>query len=250
METLPNLILGSFAGGPGVFTPASISNLYLWLDADDASTFTYSSGTVVSQWNDKSGNGYHATQATVSKQPSRVTSPSIGVDFDGTNDVLGTSATYDGAAFTQFSVVRDFNTAPGGANTIIGAGTGGTDIYFPYMAVNDWYFQVNTNWGVVTVTPPSGLFNVEVRYNGGGATNADRMKARIDGSDRTLSYSGTIPTTLSRAGQTTAVGAYNLTPALPFPGIISELITYNKVLNNTELGQVRDYLSAKWGITA
>jgi len=245
-----NTITGVIASTGPSFSPASISNLYLWLDASDTSTFTYSSGAVVSQWNDKSGNSFNASQATVSKQPSRVTSPSTGVDFDGSNDVLGTSATYNGSVFTQFSVVRDFNSAPGGANTIIGPGSGGTDIYFPYMSINDWYFQVGANYGVVNVTPPSGLFNVEVRYNGAGATNADRMKARINGSDRTLAFTGTIPATLSRSGQTTAVGAFNLTPTLPFPGILSELITYNKVLTNQELTDVRTYLNTKWGITA
>jgi hypothetical protein len=246
-----NIVAGTLSvSTPPPFVPTDISNLYLWLDADDASTFTYSSGTVISQWNDKSGNGYHATQATVSKQPSRVTSPSIGVDFDGSNDVLSTTATYNGAAFTQFSVVRNFDSAPGGFNTIIGKGSGGDSIYWPYMSVNDWYFQVNANWGTVNVTPPAGLFNLELRYDGGGATNADKMKGRISGSDRTLAFTGTIPATLSRAGQTTAVGAFDFTPALPFPGILSELITYNKVLNNTELTQVRNYLSTKWGITA
>ena len=37
----------------------------------DANTFTYSSGSVVSQWSDKSGNTRHATQGTVSQQPTR-----------------------------------------------------------------------------------------------------------------------------------------------------------------------------------
>ena len=36
--------------------PTSIANCQFWFDAADASTFTFSSGTVVSAWNDKSGN--------------------------------------------------------------------------------------------------------------------------------------------------------------------------------------------------
>ena len=38
------------------------SDLLLWLDADDNTTITHSSNAV-SQWNDKSGNGNHATQS-------------------------------------------------------------------------------------------------------------------------------------------------------------------------------------------
>ena len=242
-------IIGILASArPPAFTPTDISNLYLWLDADDASTFTYSSGSVISQWNDKSGNGYHAYQATVANQPSRVSSPSIGVDFDGSNDVLSTTASFNGSAFTQFNVVRDFD--PPSGDVLFGGGSGGDDIYWPYVSGGQFYFQVNANYGVVNLTQPTGLYEQETRYDGAGATNADKMKARINGSDRTLSFTGTIPATISRSGQTTAIGAYNFTPVLPFDGILSESITYNKVLTAPELTQVRDYLSAKWSITA
>ena len=52
-----------FAG----FDPLSLSPA-LWLDASDTSTITASSGAV-SQWNDKSGNGRHVSQATGTNQP-------------------------------------------------------------------------------------------------------------------------------------------------------------------------------------
>ena len=40
-----------------VFTPTSIPNCQLWMDAADITTMTIASGSI-SQWNDKSGNGY------------------------------------------------------------------------------------------------------------------------------------------------------------------------------------------------
>jgi hypothetical protein len=49
------------------FTPTSSS--LLWLDASDETTITKDSDGLVSQWNDKSGNGHHATQSTPSNQP-------------------------------------------------------------------------------------------------------------------------------------------------------------------------------------
>ena len=48
------------------FTPASIANCGIWLDANDASTFTFSSGSTVSAWRDKSGNGRHTQTAAAS----------------------------------------------------------------------------------------------------------------------------------------------------------------------------------------
>src|ERR1700748_1258223 len=50
------------------FNPSDIAGLTLWLDASDSSTLTLN-GTNVSQWNDKSGNGNNATQATMVSQP-------------------------------------------------------------------------------------------------------------------------------------------------------------------------------------
>ena len=50
------------------FTPASLSGLTLWYDPSDAATITESGGAV-SQVDDKSGNDYHATQATGASQP-------------------------------------------------------------------------------------------------------------------------------------------------------------------------------------
>ena len=42
------------------FSPSDLSNNNLWLDASDSASITHSSNAV-SQWNDKSGNNYHAT---------------------------------------------------------------------------------------------------------------------------------------------------------------------------------------------
>lgn len=48
-----------------LWTPAvfSKSELLIWLDASDLGTIT-SASSLVSQWNDKSGNGVHVSEAT------------------------------------------------------------------------------------------------------------------------------------------------------------------------------------------
>jgi hypothetical protein len=57
-----NVFLNSkYASG---FSPQVIPGLALWLDAADQSTFTFSSGSNISQWNDKSGNGRNAIAET------------------------------------------------------------------------------------------------------------------------------------------------------------------------------------------
>ena len=57
-----------------IVDPRNIANLGLWLDAADASTFTFGTGTQVSQWDDKSGNSRHATQSTAASRPVRTAS--------------------------------------------------------------------------------------------------------------------------------------------------------------------------------
>ena len=50
------------------FNPTSIPGCLMWVDATDSTTLTFS-GTNVSQWNDKSGNGYNFTQPDTGRYP-------------------------------------------------------------------------------------------------------------------------------------------------------------------------------------
>lgn len=55
--------------GRKLWTPAALGLLLaLWLDANDSSTITLN-GFTVSEWQDKSGNNRHASQATVGSRP-------------------------------------------------------------------------------------------------------------------------------------------------------------------------------------
>jgi hypothetical protein len=55
--------------GRKLWTPAALGSLLaLWLDADDSSTITLN-GSTVSQWDDKSGNNFHLSQANAALQP-------------------------------------------------------------------------------------------------------------------------------------------------------------------------------------
>jgi len=71
------------------FTPLSLSP-QLWLDAADIATITESGGSV-SQWNDKSGNGFDVAQGTGANQPTLITAGQNGldvIDFNGTSHNL------------------------------------------------------------------------------------------------------------------------------------------------------------------
>jgi hypothetical protein len=57
---------------PQPWTPETISTAG-WYDAADENTITYSVATAISQWDDKSGNGSHATQFSGANQFTRIT---------------------------------------------------------------------------------------------------------------------------------------------------------------------------------
>src|ERR671913_280317 len=82
-------------------TPQTIPNLGIWLDATKITGLA--GGAAVSQWDDASGNGNHATQATGTAQPSYQTAVQNGlpvVRFDGTSDFLSL-ATAGGVAMVN-----------------------------------------------------------------------------------------------------------------------------------------------------
>ena len=72
------------AGGP-LWTPADITT-ELWLDAADASTVQVVSGAVA-QWDDKSGNGRNAAQASPGLRPLLDAASVNGLDSITFNDV-------------------------------------------------------------------------------------------------------------------------------------------------------------------
>jgi hypothetical protein len=93
-----------------------ISGYELWLDSADAATFTYSSGSVISRWTDKSSNAYFFEPSSTTYAPTRTGTQNSKstVVFDGVNDFLtSTSATsawkflHDGTQSTVIIVYKD-----------------------------------------------------------------------------------------------------------------------------------------------
>ena len=90
-------------GGGAEFTPASISDMITWYDANDSDTITKDSNDFVSQWEDKSTEGNNLTQSTGTNQPKWIDSIQNGlpvIRFDGTDNYIDRS-TYVNGALTQ-----------------------------------------------------------------------------------------------------------------------------------------------------
>jgi hypothetical protein len=94
--------------------PSSVPNPVLWLKADDGSL----SAGPVTQWNDQSGNGYHAAQSNPNAQP--VFIPAVAglnnkpvIRFDGSDDMFN-GVTIPNINNTSISVFILFNGGPQG----------------------------------------------------------------------------------------------------------------------------------------
>lgn len=238
--------------GGGGFSPTDINGITLWLDADDATTITESAGEV-SQWDDKSGNGFDVVQATGTSQP---TTDSVtinsrnAIDFDGVNDFMSNSV--DSTLFNltdddytlfyvldlrtpdQFECAVAWNKTTGNANNTIicyvnTTGILRTDIDFVLHDLSTSDLRNSTH-----------LVDITAEY-------ATTMVSRINGTqEASRSIAGS-----SGGAEIFAIGAeFDFGSAGNFiTGSFGEVLLYNRVLDSSEQGQVETYLADRWGIT-
>ena len=225
------------------------TNVELWLDANDSSTITLN-GSTVSQWDDKSGNNYHISQATASNQPAYVTSVLNSkniVRFDGVNDIMSNASAQPvaGSASRTIFYVFSCNSTFNGSNYEYG-------LYFGLASP--------VNGGVIAISQELAV-RVSNGYRVFNQSNDDGSHAVIsavqDGtnvSNYSMWKNGSAlsaTTTRSRAlniGPGIHLGAHPVI-ANWFDGDIAEVIVYSSALSTSDRESVESYLSNKWGIT-
>ena len=220
------------------FSPTSISGLQLWLDADDVSTFTFGTGTAVSQWNDKSGNSRHVVQATGAQQPDRSATygARTAVRFTASNsNVLrpGASATVN-QPITLFAVAAR-SSGSGSANARIIASFSGTgfQLLIGEGALGSLY--AGTAFVTQGSAPSAGVLH-QISAIANGASS----QVWGNGTAGTAGNAGSNSLALSTVG-----ASGNNTNYLQ--GDIAEVIVYDSALGTTDRQAVETYLKSKWG---
>ena len=221
----------SSAGNVTPWKPTSLSNCILWLDANDAANVTLTSGNV-SQWSDKSGQGFHFTQGTATAQPLYLVSGRNGmyvVKFDGTNDQLSKSR--DWGKYLDVYLVGRFHTTPGSTDHFF-CGSATTEYGLKHDS-GDMYFN-------------SGGPNVNRTIS--GSTNYHYFRAFVNNSDIGLSIDGGAESTSSGATDypDTILNLGGISSAFG-KAEIAEVIIYNMKLATSDSNTVLAYLSYKWG---
>jgi len=224
-------------------------NMQLWLDASDSSSVTTASGNV-SQWNDKSGNGNHVSQATAANRPAYQTAVVNGlnaINFGGgatSHRLFRSSFTVSQPSiFIVFTIDNNYNDS----DTLIQFDTGSGDrcVLAIDLTPKNYVFQ-RDNLGATsraTVTPIAKNKAVVASC----VSEATGHQLWIDGSKGTDATAGAV------GFNGISVGNLRGDPSplvnLPHYGRICELIVYSTKKADTERASIENYLIAKWGIT-
>jgi titin len=235
----------SAAVTPSSFTPASLANLAVWLDASDASSLydatsggsLVGSGGAVRRWQDLSGNGRHAVG---SSGPTRSLAAVNGRDALSFSSSLLTNTGIDVSGGNQslFMVVRF---AASGFQISGGFGTGGS---FGALLI-----ESNRSSGSHSAT--FGGEGSEVQASGGSSSNVTKAFGAVLGSGTgSLLINGTSAGTVSRSTVSSSsglsIGSYY--GSLPLSGLICEVVYLARTVTAGEISDLQAYFAAKWGV--
>ena len=248
------------------WTPADLgSSLSLWLDADDANTITLN-GSTVSQWDDKSGNANHVSNATASTQPDYLATgwngqPTVsftksGLEFLFKQNVANFSASGDftiASAFEFLETTNNWDMIAGWRSTANTASGAGAPI-LQGMRTNQEIGFHNTD-------------KVDTRIKVNVTTRLGKKIATISRSGGTAGNNGAATVTSTGFSQTTyqtdATQTWGSDPATGFQiggrqqgatdygdKYISEVVCCNTKLSTIDRQKLEGYLAWKWGLEA
>jgi hypothetical protein len=234
-------------------TDLSVKNgLLLWLDASDDSTFSYSSGTEVSQWRDKSGNNFHANQSTTAQQPSRnvTVNSRKGVNFTSANgDFMRVSNGIVTPYVTVFVVIRPVSQNNEYA-IIVDQDHG--------LGYNGWVIQRNASTSFWQTWVSAGGDSTWINANQIAYTDNTSQIVTLRKNESTLnlfsngSSNGAISianTTITHTSNGLSLGRWEAYDGRFYNGTMCEILVFNRGLSDIELKQVNTYLGQKWGIS-
>lgn len=266
----------TFTWNETIWNPSMISTA-LWLDAADASTVTADGSNLVSQVNDKSGNGRNFTSSSTARptfSANTLNSKAV-FTFGGSQYLTSSSAastwnfmhTTGGCTFwlvgkagnvsnpqTEYNFLGNNS----GATSTVGHALYYSDINNGGGKDNDLavdfvsrgqittfnVFNVSTN----NALTPNVAFLASVARDPGNATAAERSAIYMNGSTPIKLNTITSPASSANATHALQIGAAG-NNAAPMIGYVSEVIITNSIASTDTRQRIEGYLAHKWGLT-
>ncbi len=236
-----------------MWTPTEIATA-LWLDATDASTITLVS-SVVSQWNDKSGNNRNATQGTSGNRPA-VNATGISsqpaINFSGSLKSLFVPRGFITNAVSAFIVWSGGSAngrmidqrSTGGVGTVKGWTVKNYNTTLDLCIFDDGGGNYRSN--NVTFTPTGGQLSSVLFPVGGGLEfylNGASTGSNVNG--------GTTPTDVDNTSFNICIGGNAAVSATQdFTGLIGEIVLLSSSVSTETRQRMEGYLAHKWGLYA
>jgi hypothetical protein len=211
--------------------------LVMWMDAADDTTFSYSSGTTVSQWRDKSGFNYHMVPVSAGPTRNAFLNSRKVIACTTSQQIWNSSINLVTSAYTIFCVTRLSGINPNRVLSTLYTGATGTNWLLGHWGghYNQYYAE---GW---------------VQYQGYPADNTWRMyMGDWSGSSTDLANLYSNGTAIATNSNQASVGPLGL--GINISSEVStceaaEIVVFNRVLSTTERNLIHTYLGQKWGIS-
>jgi hypothetical protein len=226
------------------FNPTDIDGCALWLDGADRGSMTFS-GSTITQWNDKSGNGKNATISS-GRIGATFSSALNCVYFQSASVGYQTSYLANPTNETMFIVANVDSPSSEYNNTLICGQQGARSLGVGWNGGRDAttcaYLNSHVSWRVST---PSGSYTA--------GTTALITGQVSSGTSLSIAMNGATFSTGSEGGfyanTTTHLGVDTTTTGYYYNGFVMEILFYNSVFTTSQRQQVEGYLAHKWGLT-
>jgi hypothetical protein len=254
------------AGGGGpLWTPAEITT-HTWLDAADASTVSLS-GTKVTAWTDKSGNGrvFEQTDDTVRPTYAEQVNSNNAITFTSASQtrLISTLPASDWLLLSNNSALDFYCVLTKAANTtefVFGTGPSGSrqggygllnNSRLAHYTMTGSFAQTITNITAGGYAAYTGALLWDVRKTNTGVA-ADRSEISVAAAVPQKNNTQTAAFTTIPPNNTCWIGSRlsNTTWLEGFSGNLCEIIVVSSHLGSDERDRVRGYLAHKWGAAA
>ena len=272
---MPQVLTGEFAfgelghlipSGGGAFDPSDLSNYAMDLDY---SALGLSNGDLIATVEDLSNNNNDANQSNGTYKQTFRTNVINGKSVarpEGTASYMIAADASSLRPTTGFSIFMVIRTP--------GSFTASRTLWnkFDYNTQNAIAIQINSSSGDIIVYLASSLtdgaanhgvtatgvlaantnYLLEFHYDGGGATNADKLHCVVNGVDKTFTWTGNAPTSIPNSSAPVGLGVLYSggSPANSYSGIVDHgrTIYYTSVKTGTDRTNCRTFLNDLFGL--